>query len=129
MGRNADLVRNGIKSFNTGKIDEVVDLYAPQATIEFTGSILGGAYKGKQGVGQFFQKVGETYPGGLRIKVKNIIESGSSVVVEWTAKGKLANGKEVDSRDIHVFDVSKGKVVNHRGYIDAEPLARAMGKL
>lgn len=129
MGRNADLVRNGIKSLNTGKIDEVLDLYDSKATIEFTGSVLGGAYKGKQGVGQFFQKVGETYPGGLRIKVKNMIESGSSVVVEWTAKGKLANGKEVDSRDIHVFDVSKGKVVSHRGYIDAEPLARAMGKL
>lgn len=129
MGRNGDLVREGFKLVNQGKINEVLDLYDNKASIEFAGSILGGAYKGKQAIGQFYQKVGETYPGGLRLQVKNVLETGNAVVVESIAKGKLANGNEINSRDVHVFELSRGKVVKHRGYIDEEQLARAAGRL
>ncbi len=129
MGRNADTVRKGIELFNKGNIPELLQLYDDKASVEFNGSILGGAYRGKTALIQFFQKVGEAYPTGVQLSVKNVMESGDMVVVEWTATGKLANGKEVEDRAAHVFELSGGKVVHHRGYPNTEEIARAAGEL
>lgn len=129
MGENADAIRRGIELFNQGKIREVLELYDDHATIESHGSILGGAYKGKEALGKYFQKVGETFPQGTQLRVENIYEDKDTVIVEWSSKGKLASGKEFEGRAANVFEIKNGKVVHHRMYTDTEELARATGKL
>ncbi len=129
MGKNADLLREGIDLLNQGKIREVVDRYADDVVLEFRGSVLGGAYKGKQGAGQFFQKLGATFPGGAHIQIKNIYEAGETVVAEWTFRGKLANGREYNAPGLHVFEVRGEKLVDQRGYFDTEELANLLEKM
>jgi len=129
VGKHADAIRRGIELFNQGKIREVLELYDDRATLESQGSILGGAYKGKEAIGKYFQQVGATFPQGTHLRVENIYEDKDTVIVEWSSKGKLANGKEFEGRAANIFEIKNDKVVHHRMYTDTEGLARLSGKL
>lgn len=129
MGQNAEAVKRGIELFNQGNIPQLMDLYDRAAKVESQGSIIGGNYKGKDGLKEWFGKIANTYRGGVRLRVENLYEAGDAVIVEWTAKGKLANGKEIEGKTLNVLEFRGGKVVSHRLYSDTEQLARAMGKL
>lgn len=129
MGKNADAVKKGVEMFNQKKMKEVMDLYDDTAVIESQGTVLGGAFKGKKAIADYFQKLGSTFPGGVRLRIENLHEAGDTVVAEWKTTGKLANGKDFEDRAAHVFDFRGGKVIRHRQYTNTENLARAMGKL
>lgn len=129
MGENADTVRRGIELFNQGKIPELIALYHPDVEVEATGTVMGGAFRGAEGLSQWFQKIGSVYPKGIRLEVENLIESGDTVVTEWSSRGTLANGKEFEGKAVNVLEFRGGKAVKHRYYADSEELARLMGKL
>lgn len=129
MGENADAVRRGIELFNQGKIPELVELYDPEVEIEAAGTLAGGAFKGKEGLVEWFQKIGALYPSGIHIKVENLLESGNMVVAEWRGKGTLKNGTEIETKSVNVFEFRGGKALKHRFYTDSEQLARLMGQL
>jgi ketosteroid isomerase-like protein len=75
------------------------------------------------------QKIGATWPEGLRLNVENLHETGDLVFVEWTQEGKLSNGKETKQRALNVFELHEGKVKSHRLYTDSERIARDLGRL
>jgi len=129
VGKNADAVRKGIELFNQGKIREGLSLYDDRATVEIPGSILGGAYKGKQALTKYFQQLGATFPKGIQRSLENVYEAGDTVIAEWIAKATLANGKALEWRAASVFQLKNGKIVHQRAYSDTEALARAAGKL
>ncbi len=128
MGENADATRRAIELLNKGKIPELIDTYDSRAVIELHGSVLGGAYKGKEGIAQFFQKLQKVAPGGMQLHIDNLVEAGDTVVVEWTTRGKVG-GREFEGHTASISQLKGGKVVNQRLYIDTEQLARAAGKL
>jgi len=128
-GKNADTIQQGIDLFNQGKIPELVALYHPEVEVEATGTVIGGNFRGKEGLLEWFRKIGSAYPKGVHLKVENLLESGDTVVAEWNAEGTLVNGKEVEAKAVNVFEFREGKAVKHRYYADSEALARLMGKL
>lgn len=129
MGENADAVRRGVDLFNQGKIPELVQLYDPEVEVEASGTLAGGAFKGREGLVEWFRKIGSLYPSGVHINVENLLESGDMVVAEWRGKGKLKNGREIEQKAVNVFEFRDGKAVKHRYYTDSEQLARLMGQL
>ena len=129
LGEKADLIRQGIELFNKANIPELMELYDDSVEVESQGSIIGGNFRGKPGLAEWFQKVGNTYSGGIRLHVENLYEAPDAVICEWTAKGKLANGEEIQGKTLNVFEFRGSKVAKHRLYSDTEQLARAMGRL
>ncbi|HKZ64245.1 MAG TPA: nuclear transport factor 2 family protein [Thermoplasmata archaeon] len=129
MGEKAKLVEQGIKLFNEAKINELMDLYDSAAEVESAGSIIGGNFRGKEGVAEWFKKIASTYSGGIRLQVENLYEAPDAVFAEWNFKGKLANGQELEGRTANVFEFRGDKVAKHRLYTDTESLARAMEKM
>ncbi len=129
MGENADTVRRGVELFNQAKLPEVMDLYDPGVEVEATGTVIGGAFKGKEGLAEWFRRIGSAYPTGVHLKIENLIESGDMVVAEWLAKGKLASGAEIEGRAVNVFEFRKGRAVKQRYYDDSEQIARLMKQL
>jgi len=129
MGENAERIKEGIEHFNRGNIPAVLDLYDPAVDIDSSGTIAGGTFRGREGVQEWMQKIGTTWPGGLRLSVENLHEMGDLVFVEWMQEGKLANGKETKQKALNVFELHEGKVKSHRLYTDSERIARDMGRM
>jgi ketosteroid isomerase-like protein len=129
MGENADRVRKAIEFFNEGKIAEVMDLYADNAEVENWGSVIGGTYRGKREIGEWFQKIGAVFPTGVRLEVENLVEHGDQVFAEWNATGKLSNGKMTGTKAVSVVTFEGPKVTRQRYYQDTESLARDLGRM
>ncbi len=129
MGSNEDTIRNAVELFNQGRAREVMEIYDSEAIVEAPGSVVGGAYKGAEGVAQYFQKLGKLYGGGGRLHLRTIVGAGDTVVLEYVAKGRTADGREFESPAVHVFEFRGGKVVRDRLHLDTEALARAVGEL
>jgi len=129
MGKNAEAVKRGIELFNKGNIPGLLELYDLGAQVESQGTIIGGSFRGREGLQEWFQKIGNVYRGGVQLKIDNLYEAGDAVIVEWTGTGKLANGEAIAAKTLSVLEFRGDKVVNHRLYSDTEQLARAMGKL
>jgi len=125
VGKNADTVRKFVEAANKGNIQGFLQYVDDNVSMEFGGSVFGGTYRGKKAVIELLQKVGQL----SNIRVKNILESGETVVAEWTTTWKLANGKQIENRVANIMEFSGGKIVNLRGYDDTEQFARAAGKL
>lgn len=126
---NAERIKEGIQHFNQGNIPAVLDLYDREAHIESSGTIAGGTFRGKEGVQEWMQKIGATWPAGLKLNVENLHETGDLVFVEWTQEGKLANGKETKQKALNVFELHEGKVKSHRLYTDSEKIARDLERM
>lgn len=129
MGENVERIRQGIELFNQGKIRELMDLYDNAVEVESAGSIIGGAFRGKQGLAEWFQKIGNTFTGGVHLRVENLYEAGDTIVVEWSSKAKLASGKEFEGKALNIFEFRGDKIAKHRLYSDTEQLAKAVGEL
>lgn len=122
-------MRKAIELFNEGKIAEVMDLYSDNAEVENWGSVIGGTYRGKREIGEWFQKIGTVFPTGVRLDVENLVEHGDQVIVEWQATGKLPSGKTSETKAANVLTFEGPKVSRQRLYTDTESFARDMGQL
>lgn len=129
MGENAETIRNGIEMMNQGKVQEVMDLYADDASVEAFGSVFGGNYQGKAAVGEFFQKVFQVYPQGMKLDIENLAQEGDTVFVEWRARAALADGRPFEGKAVNVFQFRGPKVSQHRVYLDTEQVARDTGRI
>ncbi|MGI9658476.1 MAG: nuclear transport factor 2 family protein [Gaiellaceae bacterium] len=75
------------------------------------------AFKGKEGLEQFFFRVATTFP-NLSYKVEWLFvsEDPSGAAFEWRGYSEK-DGKVLHARAVDVFEVAEGKVTTGRGYI------------
>ncbi len=97
--------------------------------MESSGTLAGGTFRGREGVAEWFQKIGNVWPEGVRIQVENLEEAGDRVFVEWTTEGRLTNGKENRLKALNVFEFHGDKIKSQRLYTDSEQLMRDLGKM
>lgn len=111
-------VRSAYAAFGRGDIPGVmsvlgehVDWRAPEALPH------GGAFQGKDGVGRFFQGIGDKWE-DLRVDAQEFHDAGGEVVVLGKATGHLRGAGAADYLFAHVFTVDDGKVTRFREYVD-----------
>lgn len=119
MGENGDLIRQSYDAFARGDVHAVLDTLTDDVQWDVPGSLpQGGSFSGKDGVGEFFQNLGQTYD-GISLEVEDLVDGGDNVVGVGTATGKLRDaGTSVEYGFAHVFTVSGGKVTRFREYAD-----------
>lgn len=66
-------------------------------------------------------------PGGFSIQLRNILSDGRNVTVEYSASGRLANGRDYANDYIMALSIEDGRVVEQRAYTDTQHLARLFG--
>src|SRR3954451_12439743 len=121
MGTNAELIESAYAAFGRGDIaavigmlDDNVDWRSPAVLPQ------GGEFHGKDGVGQFFQGIGEGWS-DLSLKVENVSEAGpDSVVGVVRADGTLRGGEASGYGAAHVFTIRSGRVTQFREYTDVD---------
>ena len=118
MASGADVVRDAYEAFARGDIPAVLEALGDDVTWDVAEVLVqGGSWQGREGVGQFFQQLGELYE-ELSIDVHDLVDGGDDVVGVGVGRGKRRGGGPVEYGFAHVFTVSDGKVTRFREYAD-----------
>lgn len=121
MGSNVELIESAYAAFSRGDIPAVIDLLDDQVEWASPSTLPhGGQFKGKAGVGEFFQGIGAAWA-ELGVKVESLGEVGAGTVVSVIqADGTLRAGGPGHYGATHVFVIGDGKVVSFKEYVDLD---------
>jgi ketosteroid isomerase-like protein len=87
----------------------------------------GGDFTGRDGVGRFFQGIGENWD-GLAVDIEEILSGEERVVVFARIHGKLrATGEETGYTGAHAWTVRDGTPIRFAEYVDAPLTLPAAG--
>jgi uncharacterized protein len=117
---SADVVRGLYEAFGRGDIaailsgvDEKIEWRAPENLPH------GGSFHGREGLGEFFQGIGESWE-GLTVDVKKIIGGNDEVVVLAKVHGLVrATGENSGYAAAHAWTLRGGTPIRFDEYVDA----------
>ena len=113
-----DVIKQAYEAFARTDIPAVLDTMAADVQWDVPELLpQGGSFSGREDVGRFFQRLGETYE-ELSLDIHDLIDGDERVAGVGVASGTLHGGDRVEYGFVHVFDVSDGKVTRFREYID-----------
>ena len=96
-----------------GALDEQIDFKAPENLPH------GGHFHGREGVGQFFQAIGEQWE-SLTVEIEDVVGDGDLVVALVTARGRLrATGEDSSYTAAHAWTLRDGSPIRFRETVDA----------
>jgi limonene-1,2-epoxide hydrolase len=100
----------------TRDVESLVALFADQA--ELTNLAMLEPLTGKEGARQFWQKYLSVFK-QIHSDFTNVIESDSSIVLEWISKGTLSTSEAVQYRGVSILEISNNQVDRFRTYYDS----------
>jgi uncharacterized protein len=121
MVANAGVVQGAYEAFGRGDVASVIDLMHDDVDWSSPGTLpQGGHFRGKAGVGEFFQGIGASWD-GLSLDIESVSEAGEDLVIGLVrGEGKLKDGTVSRYGATHVFTVRGGKIVQFREYTDLD---------
>jgi ketosteroid isomerase-like protein len=66
-------------------------------------------------------------PGGFEVTVRHALGGGDQVTVEYSARGRLANGRDYANDYVMAFTLREGRIAEQRAYTDTLHLDRLFG--
>lgn len=112
MGIEEDeaVVRRGYEAFNTGDVETLMGLFAPDAVYRVGGSGgLAGDKRGQQEVMGYFGELFSRSGGTVKVDLRDVIAGEHHTVALQTAEAQR-NGKSMKQDGVLVFTVKDGKV-------------------
>lgn len=125
---NTELIRQAYEFFKAGDISSFLNLLAEDVEWqmpEIDNVAFAGSRRGRQQVGEFFQRMAEVQD-VVEYAPEEFIAQGDKVVVlgRFTMRVK-ATGKESRSAWAHVWTVQGGSITASREYVDSLAVSRA----
>jgi uncharacterized protein len=118
---NVETSKKGYAAFDKGDVETVLNDYDDNVEFVVPGnSALSGTYRGKDGVTDLFQKVGEK---NFKITPERFLADDDVVVVLSKVNVGGESGLQADA-----FTYRDGKVVNAQSYWDTAMFERVFGK-
>jgi ketosteroid isomerase-like protein len=108
---DAAVVRRGYEAFNSGDIETLKGLFAPDAVYRVGGS--GGLAGNKQGQEEIMAYFGELFSrsgGTAKVELQDVIAGERHTVSLQTAQAQR-NGKSMEQHGVLVFTLRDGKVI------------------
>jgi ketosteroid isomerase-like protein len=113
-----DVVRQAYDAFARTDIPALLDAMSDDVQLDVPDLLPQGmSARGKEEVGLFFQRLGETYE-ELPVDVEELIDGDERVAGVGVASGTLHGGDRVEYGFVHVFELTGGKVTRFREYAD-----------
>lgn len=126
--QNKQAVQEAYRKFLSGDIGGVVESCHNDAEWTSPDSDyipIGGAFHGKQGVADFFTRLGGAMQ-ATRFEPKEFIAEGDKVVVVGHATWQVkANGRSFDTPWVHLFTMRDGKIARFEAFADTAAGERA----
>jgi uncharacterized protein len=128
MNSNVLAIKGAYEATARGELNALIGLLADDVQWRTTGpGPLAGDYVGKQDIGRFFAKMGETYGDTFRLSVLDILGSDEHVVVLTSEEG-VYRGDHVAWRGAHVYTFENGRVVRFLSFQDDAFIAFWLGR-
>jgi ketosteroid isomerase-like protein len=111
-----DTLRTVYDAFGRGDMDTAMGLLTEDVEFDIDGRTpWSGKYSGKGGVLDFFGKLMELSGGTFRLEILDVLANDEHGVVLTLERGER-DGKAVENRAVHVWDMRDGKCAKFRGY-------------
>lgn len=130
MDENGDIALRFLQAFWRGDLTATSAMATPDAVFVFARSLpyprrcpLRDAHA--EIVGGLF--AGFDPPGRFAVTVRQVLSAGDAVTVEYSASGRLANGRDYENDYIMAFTMRDGLVHEQRAYTDTAHLSRLFG--
>jgi ketosteroid isomerase-like protein len=118
MNANALAIKAAYDATAQGDVAKLIELLADDVQWRATGpGPLAGLYTGKQDIGRFFGKMGETYGDTFRLSVLDILGSDEQVVVLTSEEG-VYRGEHISWRSAHVYSFENERCVRFLSFQD-----------
>lgn len=118
MHPNEKLLRDGYAAMARGDGKVLGAMLTPDALWMIPGrSLLAGHYTGLTQIFNFWKRVAELAPGGLRLEVQDVMANEERGVVFVVGRGSRL-GRSIEERGIHVFRFEKGRAKEARFYYE-----------
>lgn len=118
---NVATVRGAYEAFGRGDVAAVIATLADD--VEWSSPLTlphGGQFKGKAGVGEFFQGIGALWT-SLNLTIEGVTAlSADTVVGVVRASGELRSGGPAGYGAAHVFTLTNGNVTRFQEYVDLD---------
>lgn len=126
---NTKLIQDMYAAFGRGDVPALLSNVADDCVWECCGPAgkvpTFGVWKGRDGVGKFFQAIGTHFDFDLFVP-REFVASGDKVIVLGSDHGRnKANGKAYQTDFVHVFTLRGGKLVAFREFLDSAAVAAA----
>ena len=128
MADSVKLIKDCFDAFGRGDPGYIVERVTDDVDWRHPGSAeipYGGTYKGREGVGQFFTRIGSS----VEVKTwepKHVLQAGDEVVATgaWTGTAR-PTGRSFASDWAMVFAVREGRIASFRVFEDTAQIAAA----
>ena len=116
----ADVVGNLYAAFERGDIPALLGLIAEDIHWRAPENLpQGGDFDGRDGVGRFFQRLGESWE-DVEVHVEDMVSGGDRVLVLARLRGRLrATGEQTGYSSVHAWTLRDGVPVRFDEYVDA----------
>ena len=125
---NQELVKKLYAAFGKGDLGYILDACSATIEWEYVGPAAipyGGRYTGKQGVEQFFARLGQTCD-LKKFEPRDFVAQGDNVVVLGYEEGIVRpTGRSFQTPWVHIFTIQDGKVMRFREFADSYAVAMA----
>jgi len=113
---NEDTLRTVYEAFAKGDVATVMGLFTDDIKYHISGrSLVSGDYSGKDEVLGFFGKLMGLSGGTFQVEVLDILANDEHGVALTMERGQR-DGKTLENRAVHVWDIRDGKCARFRGY-------------
>lgn len=129
--KNIEVVKRGYDAFGSGDIPALLELFAEDIkwrAPRIEGAPYAGSYDGREVVGDFFSKLGESEDFS-NFEPREFIAQDDKVVVLGSMTAMVKDtGREYTSEWVHIFTMHDGKVAGFLEFLDTAAASKAFQK-
>jgi uncharacterized protein len=120
MSSSAETISDVYGAFGRGDIPELLAMLDENIAWRVPENLPhGGDFAGRDGVGRFFERIGENWE-DLQVELDGLTSEGDRVVAMANIHGRLrADGEQHGYRSAHVWTLHDGVPVRFAEYVDA----------
>lgn len=123
-------IREYLHAFWRGDVDAAVALCTPDATFVFARSL---PYPRecpiREALSTIIDGLFDAFdpPGRFTTEIRHVLCDGANVTAEYSARGRLANGRDYENDYVMAFTLRDGRIAQQRAYTDTLHLSRLFG--
>ncbi len=124
--RSEEIVRAYFAAVNETRLEDLVALFAPEASLHFP---LSDPIVGREAIGRFYANVLQFYPERFDEVRRLFFSPEGDVAVEIHFEGKTATGREVVFEAVDLFTIREGLIQKLQIFYDSARVLEMIGAL
>lgn len=130
MSTDADTIVSFLRAFWRGDVDAAMALATPDARFVFARSLPYPRHCPlREALTQIVQGLFAAFdpPGTFDVQIRHVLVDGDTAMAEYSARGRLANGRDYENDYVMAFTLRDGRIAEQRAHTDTLHLSRLFG--